>query len=111
MSELDKLIQTLDVIIDTYEGSELSGATINGMLKDISPVLYRLESIRAKVHDHYQREIKSLTDAGASAAKAQIEADVKYPQMYQLRRVMQAAYKCQESMRTQISWIKHEMQL
>jgi hypothetical protein len=44
-----------------------------------------------------------------SVARAQVEADVRYPELYELRRTMDAAYTVVNAIRTNISYLKSEI--
>jgi hypothetical protein len=44
-----------------------------------------------------------------SATEKQVEADVRYPELYELRRAMDAAYTVVNAIRTNISYLKSEI--
>lgn len=81
----------------------------NGMmecLQQISATLFYLEKERAEYHDKFQKRISELVLSGESVSRAENTAHSEIPEMYLLRRVMDAAYVVCESIRSQTSWIK-----
>lgn len=82
------------------------GNTLTEILQQVTSTLYYLEKERAKYHDKYQNRINELVLAGNSVSRAENLAHVDVPEMYLLRRVMDAAYQCCDAMRSHLSWIK-----
>ncbi len=110
--EYKTLIESLDGIIDSYYAAEWDDARmINSMAKDLSTVMYRLEKIRSDIHKDFQIEKKAVMDTGASAAKGETLAHIKYPSMYELRHVMKGAYECLGLMKQNIMYKQSEMKL
>ena len=96
-------------IIDWYETADLSHIEeINKALKALCSHLYHLEVERALYHDKFQNIIYNLTKKSMTVSRAENEAHIEVPEMYMLRRVMNAAYRCADSMRTNISFMKSE---
>ena len=105
MSELEKLN---DYVNQYYKCNRSDGETLLMLLQKITALLYYLESVRSEVHDAYEGEVFKLVKSGKSVARAVNEASVTYPQMYQLRRIMDAGYRVVDAIRTNISYIKNE---
>lgn len=110
-----KIKQALADISDQVENyrkyDNLDGASLIEMNRIIVGNLFYLEGLRAEIHDLFQSKIHELTrDKQNTVARAENEAHVNYPQMYQLRRVMDGAYKVTEAIRTHISYLKSEKQ-
>ena len=85
---------------------------INLMIKSYSQIttsLFYLETIRADYHQQYEEIVFNLVSSGHSVARAVNEANVKIPELYLLRRVMDAAYRNTDAMRTIISFAKKEI--
>jgi len=101
-------LDELTTYIEIYKSSEVNddGNTLSECLKHITSALYFLEIERAKYHEKYQEIIHRLTLKGTPVNRAENEAHVLVPEMYQLRRIMDSAYTVVDSIRTQISWIK-----
>jgi len=64
--------------------------------------------VRSEVHDAYEAKVFELVKEGQSVARAVNEANITYPQMYQLRRLMDAGYRIVDAIRTNISYLKNE---
>ena len=86
-----------------------SGNKLNELLQKITSLLYYLESVRSDIHDQFQIRISELIKDGNSVARAENIAHVEYPAMYQFRRIMDAGYKVTEAIRSNLSWIKSEI--
>lgn len=109
--KFDKALKNIADNVKQYRQLEIkthSGKTLNEILKQISATLFYLETERAEFHDKYQNQLKVFMDSGMSFNKAEVETNVLIPEMYLLRRVMDAAYKCIESIRSNLSWLKSE---
>lgn len=107
---MEEVIEKMDKLINKYHTlSQLNPEHLNTLLQQLTSALYYLEGERAKIHDDWQKDVKANIDLGDSVSRAENRAHVKYPNMYRLRRVMYAGYKCVESIRSNLSYIKHEM--
>lgn len=108
--QLNKLIK----LVENYETGSDNPHMLIELQKHITSTLFYLETERAKVHDNYKRIIFELTkkkenEKPMSIAQASNIADVQCPEMYQLRRVMEGAYRVSDAIRTHISFLKQEM--
>ena len=93
-------------IIDKYNNLTInSGAELSILLKDLTCELFYLEKFRSdyqEVHNNIMYNFKG------SVAASKIEAGSKVPELYMLRRVMNASYRCVDALRSNISYIKKE---
>jgi hypothetical protein len=105
MKELDSLNNYVN---QYYKCNRSDGETLLLLLQKITSLLYYLESVRSEIHDAYEGKVFELVKDGQSVARAVNEANVTYPQMYQLRRLMDAGYRIVDAIRTNISYIKNE---
>jgi hypothetical protein len=80
------------------------------LLQKITGLLYYLETERSKTHDLYENAVFKLVKGGSTVARAINEANVLYPEMYQLRRIMDGGYRIVDAIRTNISYLKSEKQ-
>lgn len=106
MKELDKLNRYVN---EYYNCNRQDGEKLLMLLQKITALLYYLETVRGEVHDAYEGKVFELVKDGQSVARAINEANVTYPQMYQLRRLMDGAYRVVDAIRTNISYLKSEM--
>lgn len=106
MKELDKLNKYVN---EYYNCNRQDGEVLLMLLQKITSLLYYLETVRGEVHDAYEGKVFELVKDGQSVARAINEANVTYPQMYQLRRLMDGAYRVVDAIRTNISYLKSEM--
>lgn len=106
MKELDKLNRYVN---EYYNCNRQDGEKLLMLLQKITALLYYLETVRGEVHDAYEGKVFELVKDGQSVARAINEANVTYPQMYQLRRLIDGAYRVVDAIRTNISYLKSEM--
>lgn len=111
MNDPSDQIEKLNRYVNRYYNcSRQDGNELSLLLQKITALLYYLESVRSEIHDHYENEVFNLVKGGHTVARAVNEANVKYPMMYQLRRIMDAGYKITDAIRTNISYLKSEKQ-
>jgi len=82
---------------------------LNELLKDLSGRLFYLETLRSDIHDKWQSKVFELTKEGHTVSRAENEAHTKYPEMYLLRRVVTSGWKVSDAIRTNISYLKNEV--
>ena len=103
-------LDNITSIIDTYYGvQDPTGTMLVEWLKDMTSLLYYLETERAKIHEQWQKVVFRLVSNGKTVSRAENEAHTIHPEMYKLRRVMDAGYRVVDAMRSQLSFIKAEM--
>jgi len=103
-------IENLNRYVNQYYKCNLQdGAELSMLIQKITGLLYYLESVRANVHNHYEVMVFDLVKQKFTVSRAVNEANVCFPQMYQLRRVMDSGYKICDAIRTNISFLKSEM--
>jgi hypothetical protein len=108
-----KQIEELNKYVGMYystKGVLQDGDKLSMLIQKITGLLYYLETERSKTHDLYENEVFNLVKGGASVARAVNESNVKYPEMYQLRRIMESGYRIVDAIRTNISYLKSEKQ-
>lgn len=106
MEELEKL----NTYVNQYYKMDLrKGAELNILLQKLTGLLFYLETLRSEIHDLYESEVFNSVKDGSSVSRAVNEANVSHPEMYRLRRVMDAGYKVADAIRTNISFLKNEM--
>lgn len=103
-------IEMLNTYVNSYYSCDLSnGGHLNELLQKITGILYYLETLRAEIHDMYETHVFNSVKDGNNVNRSVNEANVKYPEMYQLRRIMDAGYKVADAIRTNISFLKSEL--
>jgi hypothetical protein len=85
-----------------------NGDKLNYLLQKITGLLYYLETERSQIHDAFQTAIFEGVKDKKTVSRAENEAHVTYPQMYQLRRIQDAGYRVADAIRTNISYLKSE---
>lgn len=114
MSKLEEykgVISSLNEDMNAYKSmSTDNGPGLNELLKDISSRLYYLETIRCRYHDLWQTRVKQLINNDSSVSRAENFAHVDYPQMYELRHIMTGAYGVVGAIRSNLSYLKKEME-
>lgn len=104
------LVEISDIIQQYNKMSEIDGHELNRMIKNLTTRLYYLETKRSEFHNDFETIVFNETKEGNSVSRSVNTAHVKVPQLYQLRRIMDAGYRVVDAMRTNISFIKAEMQ-
>ncbi len=108
-AKLQSQIDFLDACIEIYNSlGPLDGEGLVNILQKITASLYFIEDERSKYHDKFQNVIHKLVLEKKSVNRAENEAHVLIPELYMLRHKMDAAYRCVDSIRSKISWIKQE---
>lgn len=111
MTNPSKQITDLSKYVNSYYNCNLQdGNKLSMLLQKITGLLFYLETVRCEIHDLYENEVFELVKGGASVSRAINEANVKYPTMYQLRRVMDSGSRIVDAIRTNISYLKQEKQ-
>ena len=109
------LEETLDAVASSIENYNSTNShtpeNLINILRNLSANLFFLESVRASKQKAFEAIVYGLVGTNYSVSKATNEAEVKVPELYMLRRIMTAAYKVLESVRTEISYMKSEKQL
>jgi hypothetical protein len=96
-------------IIEQYKQTDQpTGEQLNEWLKNLSAWLFYLEEQRAEAHERYEGILHNYTKEGYSVSKSKNEAEVQVPELYMLRRMMDAGYRVSDAMRTNISYLKTE---
>jgi|SRR6056297_2364352 len=104
-----KEIEKLNTYVQRYyKCNRQDGEELLLLLQKITSLLYYLETLRSEVHDAYEGKVFELVKDGNSVARSVNEANVCYPTMYQLRRIMDAGYRVTDAIRTNISYLKSE---
>jgi len=111
MKDPSKQIDDLSTFVNLYYKCDRNdGDQLSYLLQKITGILFFLETVRSEVHDLYESKVFELVKEGNSVARAVNEANVTYPQMYQLRRIMDGGYRISDAIRTNISYLKSEKQ-
>lgn len=103
-----KILNNITTIIEAYHSLELKadeGMTYSALLKDLTSNLFYLEKYRAEYFNEHNR---IMFEFKGSVAASKISADEQVPEIYMLRRTMNAAYRVADAMRSNISYIKKE---
>lgn len=107
----EKVIDKMERLVNEYHTMmELNPNQLSEILKNFVSAMFYLETVRAEVHNIYHRRLVELTDDGLAYNRAQSQTAIDVPDMYRLRRLMDAGYEVVGAIRTNISLIKQEMQ-
>ena len=106
-----EVLLKVDEIIKQYnESNNFSPTELSDMMRQLSTNLYFLESHRVNYYKLFHEQVRTLKNQGWSINAAENEAEVKIPELYELRRKMTQANKVFEGMRSHLSQLKIEMQ-
>lgn len=106
---LEKTIADVESITAQYRKENPSGGDLVDMMRRLSANLAYLQGERAKYHEQWQAVVFRLTENGKAVNRAENEAHVTVKELYLLRRIMQGGYSELDVMRSQLSWLKKEM--
>ena len=111
MSDLANEITKLNGYVNEYYECNLQdGNQLSMLMQKITGLLYFLETVRSQTHDQFETKVFNLVKKKSSVARAVNEAHVEFPEMYQLRRIMDGGYRIVDAIRTNISYLKSERQ-
>ncbi len=99
-----------DHVNDYYKCDLSDGNQLSTLMQKITGLLFFLETVRSETHDLFETKVFNLVKDGNSVARAVNESHVIYPEMYQLRRIMDGGYRIVDAIRTNISYLKSEKQ-
>jgi hypothetical protein len=106
-SQMDTSLRAVTDSISSYlENKDVDGDTLCGLLQTVSAHMYFLEVFRAGYHQKWNGIVHAFPGA---VSRAEIEAHEQVPELYMLRRIMGAANKAMDAMRSQLSAMKHEL--
>lgn len=109
MKDFEKALSHIAEQTKIYREADIrDGEVLNTCLQQISATLAYLETVRSEYHREFQDIIFKEVLKGSSVSRAENEAHVKVPEMYQLRRIMDGSYEVLNAIRSNISWIKSE---
>ena len=104
-----KELNDLNKYVNEYYRCNLTdGNQLSRLLQKITGLLYYLESVRSDVHNAFETNVFNMVKEKSTVARATNAAHVEFPQMYQLRRIMDAGYRVADAIRTNISYLKSE---
>ena len=106
---LEKTISDVEKITSEYRSVNPTGNDLVDMMRRLSANLAYLQSERARYHEQWQSVVFRLTENGKAVNRAENEAHVTVKELYLLRRIMQGGYAELDVMRSQLSWLKKEM--
>jgi len=107
--KFQKQIEDLSKYVNEYYVCNLQdGDQLSKLIQKITGLLYYLETERSATHDLYENAVFKLVKGGSTVSRAVNEANVLYPEMYQLRRIMDGGYRIVDAIRTNISYLKSE---
>ena len=110
MKDENDVIIKMNKLVNEYHAlKSIDGHSLNEMLRQLTSCLYYLETIRSEAHNHFQIMIANKTEEGMSVARATNLAHVEFPLLYKLRHIMNSGYEVVGAIRTNISYLKSEM--
>lgn len=95
------------IVNDYYQCDYTQVETIVQLLKQMTCVLASMETLRAEAYQKYNGILFKYT---GPVSRREIEANERVPELYMLRRIMTAGYKVVEAMRSNVSFVKMEIQ-
>lgn len=110
MKNFEQELENLAMYVQAYEDTSLNdGESLNELLRKINVTLFYLQNEQAFYKNKYDFMIYELTtDKKMTVARAVNFADVNIPEFYLIRKIVEAGIRCQDSIRTNISYIKFE---
>jgi hypothetical protein len=102
-------LNELTDLINKFKNTDIyDGESLVYLNQQILTTCFYLETERDKYHTKYETLVNSLVLQGASVARAVNSANVDVPELYNLRRILDVAYRVADQIRTNISWVKNE---
>ena len=107
---MQELLDSIRKIIEDYNSS--SDHVPQGLLdmnRNLTTSLFLLEKHRAEKQKAFEATIYALKMQGAKINSATNDANVKHPELYQLRRFMEAAERVAIQMNVELKWMHAEL--
>jgi hypothetical protein len=109
---MEEILEQITTIIEDYNNTQNHNP--EGLIdlgKNLSANLFYLEKYRAEYFKKHEGQKHLLINGPDkwNVNKAENRANFLYPQLYQLRRIMTSAYKVLDMIRSELSYIKTEM--
>lgn len=105
--ELITILNQINKHIEDYHSLQLNLVKDQSeILRGLTTNLYFLEKFRIEAYENWQSVY--FQSKGTSGAAKQREADLKVPELYKIRRIMEGGYKVVDSIRSTISIYKKE---
>jgi len=108
---MNEILDKITTIIEDYNSSD--GHHPEGLLnmaRTLAANLFFLEKHRANIQKKFEgQKYLLINNDGMPVSKAENVCNFRYPEMYMLRRVMEAGYKNLDIMRSEVSWLRAEM--
>lgn len=112
MKDLQLALDQLSAEVKAYRGCDLqNGNALNHHLQQITGIMFYLSTAQGEFKDSWDSEVQQGILSGLSVARAEHEADIKFPQLYKLRKIYHSADLCASAIRTHISYLKSERNL
>jgi hypothetical protein len=106
-SELDTSLMHVTNSIEYYsQNDNIDGDTLCGLLQTITAHVYFLQVFRSGYHMEYNRIMHEFPGA---VSKAKLLAEAEVPELYLLRRVIDASKGVTDAIRSQLSAMKYEL--
>ena len=114
MKEILKEVEQIITDYKTMNSDNINIVMIIDMARNLAWNLFYLETYRSDIYKKFEGQKYILTKEvpgkkSMPMNKAENECNFRYPEMYQIRRFMEGAYKVLEMMRTDISYAKSEL--
>ena len=103
---LDKITE---IIEDYHASSDHNPQGLLDMGRNLSCSLFNLEEFRAEKHKAFEATIYSEKMNGASISSATNTANTRHPELYKLRRFMEAAEKVHIQISIELKWLHAEL--
>lgn len=102
MKPLHEILEQIDEAVDTYHTLQLKMVLEQSeILRKLTTGLYFLEQHRVEAKEKWNSTY--FQSQGKTNAAKEREADIKCPEIYQIRRIMTGGYKVVDSIRSTIS--------
>lgn len=112
---MNKELEQLSNYVQEYKSVSLStadGHKLNRLLKDISTTVYYLQGERVKYKDmHEDRLFELVNREGYNVNRAENICNKEIPELHKLTTILKEATRVSDAIRTNISYLKHEIQM
>lgn len=103
---LEEVQKAIDIV---RRSDDIDIVTAMECLRIIATNLFTLETYRSEFKKQFETKVFQLVKNGSNVNRAVNQAEVEHPQLYMLRRIMEAAYSNVDTLRTIISFKKQEL--
>lgn len=107
---MNDIVETVTLIVEEFNSTvDHHPEGLLTMGNALASNMFFLEKYRAEAHSAFESVVYSLRNQGEKVNAATNTANVKHPELYMLRRLIESAEKVHIQMSVQLKWLHAEL--